>query len=92
MSEVLDRAILAAAARREDGTVIVSEIFDPEAAAAAIERLLATGFIEAVVDPKKEIAESPTDTGLRVGLRITEAGRQAVFRHFSEQGGPRLVR
>lgn len=79
MSEVLERVILAAAAQRADGGVLVSELIDPDAATSAIKGLLAKGWVRAVAGTPDKPVWVTDDKGRTFAFEITEAGRQAAM-------------
>ena len=79
MSEVLQRVILQAAAEREDGHVVVSQAFDPQAVRDAIEDLLAAGWLQTV--PASEgMPALKTASGQDVAFQITSVGRAEAAR------------
>ena len=87
-------AVLTAAAARADHVALAPERLPAAARRAVVQSMLKAGLIEEVAADDDQPAWRTTDAGERFGLRITDAGLQAVgaepadSAHEPAQGGP----
>src|SRR3954449_4718125 len=79
------RALLTAAAARDDRVALPPERLPAAARRAVVQSLLKTGLLEEIVAEDDQLEWRTSDAGERFALRVTETGLHAVGAETSER-------